>query len=786
MYEAALRGMDLKPEGALCDRCPLRSCAVVEGAGPAQARIVVVGEAPGTTEVARGEPFVGRAGQLLDRALAEAGTDREEVYVTNAVLCRPWPHRAPNARELAACRGRLLREVRERRPTVVLALGGQALKTLSSNNRASITQQHGVAFRSEELDAWVVPAYHPARVLREPPLYHDLLRDVRRAVEIAERGRPQEPNEGFEYVVIDDLEGVRELCERLRKVGAAAVDAEWGSDGRLLCLGFAWRKDKAVVVSREALASKRALHLLNNALNGLCLVGHNFKEDAQILWRNGLTNARVGWDTLLAHYLLDSRKGVHGLGRVVADLFAAPDYKAAMKPYMARMEDAPSDLLHRYNAMDACYTWTVMEHEKERLSEEQKGLLDGLLIPAANVLARMEATGVLVDREYLDRLDVELSQEIVALKKEITRVAGFEFNPNSPAQLLDVLYNRLELPVVGRISTDREALEAIDQHLHAEGTPHPLPSLILRYRKATKLHATYVRGIRKGLDEEGRAHACFNLNTTDTGRLSSSNPFNYQNIPRPDTDGGRIRNLFIATPGWTLVEADYSQAEIRVMAWFSQDPNLIDALSSGADFHIRTACMMFKATPEEVVEKGLRTPAKRLSFGVLYQMSAIGLAKDLSCSVQEAEDLIHRYFDTFDRVLEWIEDTKATVLRQGYVTTPYGRVRRFDLITDQNRNEVLRQAVNFPVQSVASDLTLEALVRLAEKLPMTARPLLTVHDSNVIEAKGDEESVVDVASAVRETMLDVPRRRVPGVPFEVEVKVGHRWGSVKRLGNGAS
>lgn len=750
----------------MCDKCGLNGCPYVPGYGPDTAELVIVGEAPGDTEVLEGKPFVGKAGQLLNKVLEEVGIDRGSCYITNAVNCRPIPHRAPKAKEIAACRGRLISEIKQRTPKLIVAMGNAAVQALLG--RHNMGDVHGTINWCADVGAHVLPTYHPAAVLRSPGYYIDVVRDMQRAATIL-RDKKITPSVVQEvgYVTLHSHDHILELVERLEELSEVAIDVETASDGSLLCVGLAWREDKAVVVTKEALADRRAIPMLNDALRGKVLIGHNLKYDIKQLWRAGMLDVRVGADTMLMSYTLDERPGVHKLKPLVRQYLNAPDYDAHIKEYYNRMEDCPPTELWKYNAHDAAYTYALRNVLQRELGDDELWLLYNMLYPAANVLARMEYVGIMVDREYLQSLANKLRDETQILEQEMYQLAGRQFNPRSPKQLAQLLYHDLGLPIPhGRWSTDENALTAIQEF-------HALPAKILEYRGKLKMLRTYVEALLDAADDAGRVHTNFNLHGTLTGRLSSSDPINLQNIPRTE----EARNAFVATPGYTLVEADLSQAEIRVLAWYCKDPNLIRALSEGGDLHIRTASIMFRKKPEEIT-KEMRQAAKRLSFATIYGQSVEALARELEVTVTEAKELQEQFFSAFPRVREWIKAQQNLALATGVVTTPFKRKRRFEYITRDNKAEVMRQAVNAPIQSVASDITLTALIRMGHKLGnnQSTRLLLTVHDSILLETKEDP---IEVARWVKEEMT---AQVLDGtVPFDADVKIGPRWGSLKEV-----
>lgn len=758
-------GISARPEKADCESCTLSEQPFVGPSGPSKARVAIVGEGPGAMEVTKGIPFVGQAGGLLNAVLDEVGIDRAQCFVTNSVCCRPPENRNPTSKEISACKPRLLWELECCGPDIIILLGNIAMR--AALGIAGISKMHGSATWSDIFKAWVIPTYHPAAVLRNQGLYIDLVRDLRKATRVLERPPASPRINGVHYVVLENKRDVDELCARLKEVGRAASDGEWSSRGELLCAGFSWRMGTAVEVPRRVLDMPYTKERLNSAAKEITLGGHNFKSDTQVYWNHGLTNVRVGFDTMLKHYCLDSRQGTHDLEQLAGIHFNDSNYDREVKQYITHMEDCPEDLMWQYNAKDVSYTVGLDDIFSEDMTNDNWRVYNEMLIPASHVLARMEHLGCMVDMPYLRRLDGELRAKAGKLEAEMIAAAGVDFNPNSPKQITEILYTTLELPVPGRLSTDEAALNEIADY-------HPLPRLLLEYRKTTKFHSTYVESFLEKADSNSRIHGTFNLHGTETSRLSSSGP-NLQNIPR----GPVARNIFIATPGYTLVQGDLSQAEVRVLAWYCKDKNLLDALQS-SDIHTRTASMMFGVPPEEVT-KEMRTRAKRITFGNVYCMSPQGLVDDLKdygtvVSLSEAEELQEKFFASFPRVREWTRDIQAQGLREGKITTPFGRTRNFDFIISKNRNAIKREIVNTPIQSSAADLTLKALIRLGRRFEGSedTRLLSTVHDSIMLETREDP---LEIAKIVKEEMS----QPLDDVPMKADIEIGERWGSLKEV-----
>ncbi|HWP35652.1 MAG TPA: DNA polymerase I, partial [Thermodesulfobacteriota bacterium] len=400
-----------------------------------------------------------------------------------------------------------------------------------------------------------------------------------------------------------------------------------------------------------------------------------------------------------------------------------------------------------------------------------------LEIPLVPILVKMERHGIAVDVGLLREISVEIGRELARLTQEIYALAGGEFAIGSPVQLRQVLFERLKLPVIKRTktgpSTDADVLRAL-------AAQHPLPAKILEHRQLEKLRSTYVDALPALVDPAtGRIHTTFNQTVAETGRLSSDSP-NLQNIPIRTELGRRIRSAFVAEPGWRLVSADYSQIELRLLAHVSQDPLLLDAYREARDIHTRTACQLFGVMPSEVTPEQ-RRQAKTVNFAVIYGIGAFSLAADLGIEVKQAQELIDRYFETYQGVRRYRERALAEARASGVVTTLFGRKRYVPDINADNRNVrayAERVALNTPIQGSAADLIKKAMLavdRALDEAGLAARLLLQVHDELLFEAP--EVEVERLVPLVRRAMEGVAQLSVPLV---VEVGVGRTWADAHR------
>jgi len=393
-------------------------------------------------------------------------------------------------------------------------------------------------------------------------------------------------------------------------------------------------------------------------------------------------------------------------------------------------------------------------------------------MPLVPVLAAMERRGVLIDGDALRAQSQQLGKRMLELQTQAQTLAGHEFNLESPKQLQAVLFDELGLQAklktpTGQPSTNEEALEAI-------ADTHELPRVILDYRTLAKLRSTYTDKLSSIVNPRtGRVHTSYHQGSVATGRLSSSDP-NLQNIPVRTEEGRRIRQAFIAPPGWVVMAADYSQVELRIMAHLSGDEGLLRAFHTGGDVHRATAAEVFGVPPEEITTNQRRA-AKAINFGLMYGMSAFGLARALSVDRGEATEYMTRYFTRYPSVHGFMESTREQAHRDGYVQTLFGR--RLYLENLASRNHALRQgaeraAVNAPMQGTAADIIKRAMISLASWLEGRddAHMLMQVHDELVLEVRAD--AVDDVRAAVIERMSGAAALAVPLV---VDVGTGKNW-----------
>jgi DNA polymerase-1 len=507
-------------------------------------------------------------------------------------------------------------------------------------------------------------------------------------------------------------------------------------------------------------------------------LGQHLKYDRHIFANHGIRLAGVTEDTLLQSYVLESDKP-HDLGSLAARHCGLKtlSYDDITGKGVNRISFAQVDLARatEYSAEDADCTLRVHQTLRPRLAVEPllETLYRDLELPIAETLFRIERNGVLIDAGLLAQQSDELGRKMMALELEAQQLAGQPFNLNSPKQLAEILFNQQGLPVVkktpsGGPSTDEEVLEKLAED-------YPLPKKILEYRSMAKLKGTYTDKLPKMINPAtGRVHTSFSQAVAVTGRLASSDP-NLQNIPIRTTEGRRIRSAFIAAPGRRIVSADYSQIELRIMAHLSDDPRLLEAFALGEDVHRATAGEVFGLTPIEVSNEQRRA-AKAINFGLIYGMSAFGLAKQIGVDRTAAQAYMDRYFARYPGVARYMEETRAGARAKGYVETVFGRRLWLPEIKSSNagrRQGAERAAINAPMQGTAADLIKRAMLAVQDWLnqqKLNSLLILQVHDELVLEVP---ESEIDVVKAMLPRLMgQIAQLKVP---LLVEVGVGDNW-----------
>ncbi len=574
----------------------------------------------------------------------------------------------------------------------------------------------------------------------------------------------------------------------IRQVGQVAVYCQSTPQHPMLAtlmgIGLSWQAGAGVYVPLPGdLAEAEIWEILGPLWSdpGLAKIGPDLKN--ALIWGQRLGHPLAGdrGDILLASYLLNPVRydqtienvALHYLGKHLAD-----PRELVGRP--TAMADLPLEAATVYAGSRAAAAWELWPQlDKELQGAGLSALYDDLELPVLRLLAAMEYRGIGIDREFLARFGQELEEEMTALEREIYDLAGEPFLINSPQQLATILFDRLGLPVQKK-TRGRTAYSTDNEVLTALAPWHPIAAKIITYRTLGKLKSTYVDGLMKQLNPQtGRIHTTFVQSAAATGRLASRDP-NLQNIPVRGEQGSQIRQAFVAGPGQVFLSADYSQIELRLLAHFSQDPILVQAFQAGEDIHRQTAAEVFGLHPE-LVSKEMRRQAKVINFGIIYGMSAFGLAKQLGVNQRLAQNFIDRYFARHSRVKAYLEETLSTARREGWVTTLRGRRRPIPHLHSTNRTlrqEAERSAINTPLQGSAADLIKEAMLAVAARLQekkLAGQLLLQIHDELLLEVPQAE-----LTPTVREVKGAMEGLANLNVPLIIDISVGKNWGELRR------
>lgn len=515
---------------------------------------------------------------------------------------------------------------------------------------------------------------------------------------------------------------------------------------------------------------------------GVLKIGQNLKYDLLVLQRHGLAMSPIE-DTMLISYALDAGNNNHGMDKL-SELHLGHEtipYSQVAGTGKAQVTFDKVDLekATAYAAEDADVTLRLWRTLRPRLAAESKtAVYETLERPLVAVLARMESRGIAIDRQILSRLSGDFAQGLARLEDEIYELAGEKFTIGSPKQLGDILFGKMGLAGAKKTATGQWATGAgVLEDLAEQG--HPLPSKILEWRQLAKLKSTYTDSLPAYVNPAtNRVHTSYALAATTTGRLSSSEP-NLQNIPIRTEAGRKIRTAFIPEKGHKLISADYSQIELRLLAHIADIPQLRQAFADGIDIHAMTASEMF-GVPVAGMPSEVRRRAKAINFGIIYGISAFGLANQLGIGREEAGAYIRKYFERFPGIRDYMDQTKTTVRANGHVTTIFGRVCHFPAVASKNPSErafVERQAINAPIQGSAADIIRRAMIRMEGALTearLDARMLLQVHDELVFEVP--DAQVEATLPVITKVMVEAPHPAVQlRVPLQVDARAAGNW-----------
>lgn len=790
-----------------CTLCPLHEGAehvCLMGDGGRKAKIMVVGEAPGAREDESHRAFVGPAGKVLEEALRSAGIARKDCYITNVAKCRPPGNRTPTRKEVKTCVATYLElELEAVEPRYIMPVGNAALQGVLG--KSGITKHRGKVIEIGSMR--VLPTFHPAAVLRNPRYGPEFRRDVQAFGRLV-RGESASISPTrtslirtkaqlralraklLEAEVISfDLETYTDIIPKDRKDKPGTQ--EWhGDKSKIVTISFTMEEGRSYVVPIHHVESPwkdpiKILRFLKPALERAdCkYIAQNGKFDCRWLAAKGIFTP-LTFDTMLANHILDENrpKSLDFMSQVI---LGADDYNDDLDK--SRLYYEPLKRVARYNGKDSDYTLRLYYIFRKQLIDQPRlaRVFTKLMIPASNTLTKVERVGLWMDRDLWEERFQEAQKKVEKYRKFMLKYVPEEkratINFNSHQQVGQWLFGDLELPVLEE--TDGGAPSSKESVLLRLGKKHPAAKALILYRQWSKNLSNYFISWRDKADEKSRIHSTYKLFGTVTGRLSSVEP-NLQQVPR-DTF---IRSILGAPPGWRFIEADYSQIELRIAAMLANETRMLAAFARGDDLHLKTAVETTGKLPEEITKEE-RKKAKAVNFGFLYGMGYkkfVEYARDnyeVEVSEREAKDVRDRFFESYPRLRPWHDRQRRLAHRYGRVQSPIGRVRHLpDMRShdDNVRAEAERQAINSPVQSLASDVMLLSLVRLDQELrARTARVVGIVHDEGLFEAREDylEEVVRQIAATM--TDMDYIQKKLGAeitVPIEVEIQVGTHWG----------
>ena len=617
----------------------------------------------------------------------------------------------------------------------------------------------------------------------------------------SDEGQPQEENAGTDLttILVDTPAALAALKETLNQSEMIAFDTETTDTdvmrAKLVGISLAVNTEEGYYIpvghqSGTQLPLADVLDALKGPLTDpkIGKVGHNLKYDYLMLKRFGLVVSPLTFDTMIAEWLINPASRNLGLKNLawvrLGYEMTHIDELIGKGRAQKTMDQVPITEAAGYAAADAAIVLRLIPQLKEELqTQAAEALFRTMEMPLIPILAQMEETGILLDKDFFKRFSKELGNRLTEIEKQIYEAVGYQFNLNSTQQLSEALFNKLGLEPPDRTKkTSSGHYSTAAGVLEGMAGQHPVIDLVLEYRELEKLRSTYVDSLPSQINPEtGRVHTSLNQTGTVTGRIASSDP-NLQNIPTRTKTGQRVRNGFIARKGWQLLAVDYSQIELRIVAHMAQDQAMLAAFRAGQDIHATTAAAVHGIPLDEVTPE-MRRHAKAINFGLIYGMSAYGLTNATDLTLAEAENFIKTYFEKFPGVEKFLEGIKKTAAEKGYVETLLGRRRYFPNLKKgagyNIRQREEREAINAPIQGTAADIIKIAMLKLPdeiEKAGLQAKMLLQVHDELMFEVPDAElKATTALVKDVMENAYHLD------IPLSTEAKAGRSWGEMEKL-----
>lgn len=776
-------------EKKICNKCLYQGKTVVSPCGDLKtAKIMFVGESPGKNEEEQGEMWVGKSGEYLKKVIELSGINFDDCYFTNVCKCRPSGNQKPEDEVISKCKKYLMKEIEEFKGDLIVALGATALKVLVG--RGSVTNSQGYGF--QKLGKEILVTYHPSYVLRniDTGIENEFIGDVLKASNFLSNDfkldyRVVNDNQDLE-LMLTELIGMKDEWVSF-DIETTGLD-EQEEDAKVLSIAFNCQNKTWVIplehpdspwIGKSDFVMRNIRDIFTS--KNLKLLGQNAKFDMKWLMKHyGIFTTNLHYDTMIAHYIMEGKFITHALKSCAWKYTEYGGYGIDRDNII----NNPYDELLEYNAMDVFVTKELMDIYNRDLDKLQINLIEDVISPATQAIAEMEQEGVGLDMKKLGDFVDKYVKEVTELEeklhkypiiKQIEEASDKIINFQSSKQLRRVLeIMKIDTGKVtkktGNMSTDAEALERVKGK-------HGLISDIVVLRKKNKVLGTYLKPYVEK-NKQGSIYASYSFVSSGTGRLASSNP-NFQNIPY-DT-----RQVFKSKYGCFL-EADASQLELRVLAMLSMDEALMEAFKNGEDIHERTRNILFGSNSglSDSEKKKQRVEAKSVNFGLVYGITANGLARDLKKSRRECQKWIDDYYREHPGVKLYQELVIDHVKKYHYIDTPFGRRRYFDVERASRSSgafeAIIREAINTPIQSTASDLFIKGMNMVYGRMRhLKSKMVWEVHDSVGFDCYLDEvEEIIDICNKV---YSEIKYDWMNGISLIIDMAIGEYWGKLEEI-----
>lgn len=830
-----------------CEDCPFKGYPTIGSRGPKDSPIVIVTDPPSEREILDGKPFAGDSGKLINTMFARAGWPNalETALITNATRCHPPRQEDVSRTALQACKGRLHDEIAEYPRQVVIAMGAIATKAVLNDHRAKITALRGQVF--DEAVGVVVPMLHPLSVLRNPNDRDKLQRDIQTAKDVAATGRKTKNPGHTTYRVVQNVDECVNALSIIKTKPYIAADIETlGKNPRrdgIISLAIAHEPNTVTIFPDEFLQPEGLIHQFMQETDTPRWIWQNGKFDVSFFEARGM-HVPLNEDTEVMHYTLSPVQGTHGLKEMsreylgatayndqVSEIFKSLEAKAKKEKWgrEANYGDIPLDVLYPYQAQDADYTLQLFNifNPLVQQNPKKKFLYTRLLMPSSRFLRIVERDGMYVSQERLELFrqhhirerefavsalnaiveqhwdgeayELQAHPDLYKSKQNkkgewVTKQPkSVAFNHQSNNHLRYILYKHFKLEVLkrqlikkGQVTANKETLDYLlsDPMVKLKfGTTHiPFLKAMMTVKSITKQIQSCTT-LLNAIDLDNRIHSTFNTTRVDTGRLSSSDP-NLQNVDKKKRS--IIRRAFIAPDGHLYIEGDLSQAELRILAFLSQDAWFLQVFEDDKDLHNEMSILLFGAAEnfDEKTWDEFRRISKTVNFGIPYGRTSFGITRALDfLTVERAAAIIRDWFERCPQAGAFLLSEREKAASGSTLITPFGRERKWRVITNENREKVKREGSNHKIQSTASDVNLVAAMESYPAIKKLGGKFVNlVHDSQMVQAHNDWQNALRIARVMHSNMVTAAQRWIGcNVPFKADVKIGYSWEDMKKV-----